>query len=472
MTALRHAFESKSTTGLFLKISKGAYPPIPSIYSKNLRKLTSSLLKISPNDRPSIEDILKLNFLNNHIERLIIDHPSQCEDDNALSNSRLIDNFFKEFACNPISRVSYDKISQVKKRQKKPAAITLSEGEKSHKSRISSNKSDKNLKEEPIRKSLVKSVNLITNHNDDYIEEGHIENNETGSNNLKNDNPKNDLSKLSSSNSVARNYNNFDNISIPSKSSSDDISVTHNSNFTSEKTINDAKKQPQSDNVKKINNSSVKYSKCNACNLNVKKPKPMAQIDKVHVLSKKPSSSTSPTKIISSLHKSASETTSKNSSTIIKQTTFIPNNDNSNEQESTLPLPTPPLSPSKKVEDNIMPPKITLASSSLLYSIANKDTKNKSWDTPFSLIEELKQDLEYLLGFDKFNQCYKLLIFYQNKKKITDENQDQSKQVMKEKIIETKLKLLLNGRGQHNYVPVLKELGKQILNSFPNKKII
>ncbi|CAG8577262.1 11982_t:CDS:2 [Racocetra persica] len=508
MTALRHAFESKSTTGLFLKISKGTYPPIP-------RKLVSSLLKISPNDRPSIEDILKLNFLNNHIERvtkklgvtltcqdtsqkLSLDYQSQCEENTVLSNSQLIDNFFKEFECNPVSKVSYGKSCQTKKRQK-PAAVNanaLSSGGKSQEPRVSFNvkksenyisdqKSQKShAKEDLIRKSLVKSAKVMTNRNEDHTENGEIEN----------DNFKSNLSNSTS---------NADNISMCSKSQNDKVDIIHsyNNNLTSEKTTNETKKPNQSSNVKKINNNSVKYSnasKCNACNLkkignnsinnssnvnNVEramktscnfnqmnsskkfdiKQKPMVKIDKVCAILKKPSSSSLSTKIDSQSRKT-SETTTKNSSTVIKQTISV----NVSNTPIALPLPTPPLSPSKKVnsnsENNIMPTKITIASSSLLYSIANKDTKKKSLDTPFSLIEGLKRDLEYLLGFDKFNQCYKLLTLHPKKQKISDENSNQSRMIVREKIIEAKLKLLLNGRGQHNYIPILKELGKQILN--------
>ncbi|CAG8477081.1 12448_t:CDS:2, partial [Dentiscutata heterogama] len=519
MTALRHAFEAKSTTGLFLKISKGIYPPIPSLYSKNLRKLVSSLLKISPNDRPSVEDILKLNFLKNHIERvtkklgltlscqdtssqkLSVDHQSQCEEntDTSLSNSRLIDNFFKEIGFNPVSRVSYGKIYQEKRRQK-PAEMNLnalsSEG-KSQETQVSSNvkksENHKNIqkpqnvvhkshvKEEFIRKSLAKSVKVITNHNDGSTETG-----ETKNNNLKNS-PQHNGTVESSVNS-----NNVDNISP----SNDEIDIIRNSYFCSEKTTNETRKPSQTSNIRKINDSSVKYShasKCIACSLkkvdnsnaiynsnssnvdtnrkvsrnfnNSKKfaikQKPMIQNDKVCVLSKKPSSSSSPIKIDSQSHKVTSEII-KNSSTTIKQAVSVPTNNASN-APNTLPLPTPPLSPSKKVnssnnEDNIMPPKITITSSSLLYSIASKDTKKKSWDTPFSLIEGLKQDLEHLLGFDKFNQCYKLLILHQKKQKIGDENQNQSRKIIREKIIEAKLNLLLNGRSQPNYIPILKEL--------------
>ncbi|CAG8718425.1 1602_t:CDS:1, partial [Racocetra fulgida] len=285
------------------------------------------------------------------------------------------------FECNPVSKVSYGKSCQTKRWQK-PAAVNtnaLSSKGKSQEPLVSFNikksenylsvqKSQKShAKKDLIRKSLVKSAKVMTNCNEDHTENGEI----------KNDNFKSNLSNSTS---------NDDNISMCSKSQNDKVDIIHsyNNSLNSEKTTNaNATKKPnQSSNVKKINNNSVKYSnasKCNACNLkkignnsvnnsnNVEsamkascnfnqmnsskkfdiKQKPMVKIDKVCAILKKPSSSSLSTKIDSQSRKT-SETTTKNSSTVIKQSISV----NVSNTPIALPLPTPPLSPSKKVNSN------------------------------------------------------------------------------------------------------------------------
>jgi len=71
MLTLRHAFDANSMKGLVLKILKGTYPPIPSVYSEDVRSLVQDLLTKDPNKRPSIRQILEKPFLRCKINDLI-----------------------------------------------------------------------------------------------------------------------------------------------------------------------------------------------------------------------------------------------------------------------------------------------------------------------------------------------------------------------------------------------------------------
>ena len=50
---------------------RGSYPPLPPCYSRELRQLVDSCLKNRPRDRPSINSILRLPFIQQRIERLL-----------------------------------------------------------------------------------------------------------------------------------------------------------------------------------------------------------------------------------------------------------------------------------------------------------------------------------------------------------------------------------------------------------------
>ena len=63
MTALKHAFETGCLKNLMLKILKGSYPPVSNKYSQELRALIEALLRKKPEDRPSLNMILRRGFL-------------------------------------------------------------------------------------------------------------------------------------------------------------------------------------------------------------------------------------------------------------------------------------------------------------------------------------------------------------------------------------------------------------------------
>ena len=71
LCTLQHAFDSKCMNGLIMKILRSKQNPIPYFYSQNLRNLVDSLLQKQPNKRPSINQILKLDFIHSRIDHLL-----------------------------------------------------------------------------------------------------------------------------------------------------------------------------------------------------------------------------------------------------------------------------------------------------------------------------------------------------------------------------------------------------------------
>ncbi|KAL0249050.1 hypothetical protein GEMRC1_004284 [Eukaryota sp. GEM-RC1] len=71
MTTLRHAFDANNMKGLVLKILRGVYPPIPSHYSSELRSLIARMFARDPRQRPSINSILKLPFMQTRVQKLL-----------------------------------------------------------------------------------------------------------------------------------------------------------------------------------------------------------------------------------------------------------------------------------------------------------------------------------------------------------------------------------------------------------------
>ncbi len=56
----KHAFDAKSFQALAVKILKGNYNKISGRYSKELKKLIYSLMKVEPENRPSMIQIFKI----------------------------------------------------------------------------------------------------------------------------------------------------------------------------------------------------------------------------------------------------------------------------------------------------------------------------------------------------------------------------------------------------------------------------
>lgn len=73
MTTLNHAFDSTSLNGLAAKIIKGKFPPINVKYSRSLTDLITSMLNITPSDRPDLDQVLGLPFIKKHIQYFLAD---------------------------------------------------------------------------------------------------------------------------------------------------------------------------------------------------------------------------------------------------------------------------------------------------------------------------------------------------------------------------------------------------------------
>lgn len=71
LCCLKPPFEAGSIHYLALKIVKGKYPPIPKAYSQPLRTLVDRLLRVDPDSRPSVHQILKDPLIRNRIKNFL-----------------------------------------------------------------------------------------------------------------------------------------------------------------------------------------------------------------------------------------------------------------------------------------------------------------------------------------------------------------------------------------------------------------
>lgn len=71
MAALKHAFVAGNMKNLIVKIIRGSYPQLPSRYSNDLRNLIQQLLRRNPQERPSINTILKKSFISKKIAKFL-----------------------------------------------------------------------------------------------------------------------------------------------------------------------------------------------------------------------------------------------------------------------------------------------------------------------------------------------------------------------------------------------------------------
>jgi len=71
LCTLHHPFDANGFPMLARKIVKGRYTPLPATFSKDLRDLVHSLLSVNPQDRPSINAILKKDVIQNRIKNFL-----------------------------------------------------------------------------------------------------------------------------------------------------------------------------------------------------------------------------------------------------------------------------------------------------------------------------------------------------------------------------------------------------------------
>lgn len=79
MCALKMPFDASSLPLLSLKIIRGAYNPIPSTYSKDLKNLVNMMLNVDPSKRPNINEILKTPIIQTRIKNFLNEMEYNCE---------------------------------------------------------------------------------------------------------------------------------------------------------------------------------------------------------------------------------------------------------------------------------------------------------------------------------------------------------------------------------------------------------
>lgn len=76
---LKHPFNGSTMKQLITNIMNSSYPPPPPIYSKPLMDLVAFLLQKNPKNRPSINQLLRFPFIQQHIGRFLTNHKIQEE---------------------------------------------------------------------------------------------------------------------------------------------------------------------------------------------------------------------------------------------------------------------------------------------------------------------------------------------------------------------------------------------------------
>ncbi len=71
MCSLKMPFDASNLASLSLKIIKGSYNPLPTVFTKDLRGLVASMLNIEMNKRPSINEILRQSIIKSRIKNFL-----------------------------------------------------------------------------------------------------------------------------------------------------------------------------------------------------------------------------------------------------------------------------------------------------------------------------------------------------------------------------------------------------------------
>ncbi|CAK4931177.1 unnamed protein product [Aphanomyces euteiches] len=71
MCALKHAFDAPNILMLIVKIIQHEFPPLPSCFPSEMTALLGALLNKDPEKRPSMDSILRMPFVQAHMQRLL-----------------------------------------------------------------------------------------------------------------------------------------------------------------------------------------------------------------------------------------------------------------------------------------------------------------------------------------------------------------------------------------------------------------
>ena len=78
-------FRAKDMNGLFKKVTTGIFDEPPKMYSNDLVKLITSMIKVNPKDRPSCNQILRTNEVQLKMKQFNLNKPDQLSDDKKAS---------------------------------------------------------------------------------------------------------------------------------------------------------------------------------------------------------------------------------------------------------------------------------------------------------------------------------------------------------------------------------------------------
>lgn len=74
--ALVPPFRAKDMNGLFKKVTAGVFDDPPKLFSSDLIKLITSMIKVNPKDRPSCDQILRLPEVQTKMKQLKMYKPN------------------------------------------------------------------------------------------------------------------------------------------------------------------------------------------------------------------------------------------------------------------------------------------------------------------------------------------------------------------------------------------------------------
>lgn len=106
MITLKPPFRANNMEGLFRKVSKGLYQPIPKKYSTELSNLVRALLKANPDKRPNCDDIIAMPAITKKISMLFPENQEMMESSELLKTIRFPKNFM--YLTNQLPKPSYD----------------------------------------------------------------------------------------------------------------------------------------------------------------------------------------------------------------------------------------------------------------------------------------------------------------------------------------------------------------------------
>ena len=77
--------------GLYQKVVRGSYPPLPSVYSSDLSAIVKQLLQVNPTNRPTCSKILAMTSIHNHLSETLVNQMDSLAEEVKESTVSLLD---------------------------------------------------------------------------------------------------------------------------------------------------------------------------------------------------------------------------------------------------------------------------------------------------------------------------------------------------------------------------------------------